>query len=159
MRGALVSLFALASLVACEPRDTDVPTTDANAAQTQIEEVRDSWIASAERDDAASVASLYTDDAVLVGADGRPAEGRQAIQRSLAEAFPAASGLRVTSREMRVSGDLAYDYGEFSQQVTPPGGQPMQVTGAYLVVLRRQDDGTWRITKHLSATPQPQPGG
>ena len=134
-----------------EPEIGEQPVTaDPAAARQEIEQLRSEWVAAAERDDAAAVAALYTDDAVVASSDGPPAVGRQAIEQVWTEAFPRASELEIRSNRFETSGDVAYDYGEFSQVLTPAEGEPMQVTGEYLVALERQSDGAWKITRHIS---------
>lgn len=161
---ALVLLVALSLVTAgCQqdPSQTAVKTaqtaveqsaqTDTAADRQNIEQMREQWVAAAERDDAAAVAAFYGDDAVVTSPDSATAaEGRQAIQDLWSKNFPMATGLQVRSTETEVSGDLAYDYGEFSQRVTPPKGKATDVQGRYIVVFKRQSDGAWKIDKHLS---------
>ena len=130
--------------------------TDTAASLRDIEALRDQWVAAAEKDDAATVTSLYTEDALVTSPDDPSAEGREAIQALWVKNFPLSSGLQVRSKEIEVSGDLAYDSGEFSQRITPPKGKAMDVQGRYLVVMKRQVGGTWRIDKHFSV-PLPPP--
>ena len=130
--------------------------TDTAAMVRDIETVRDQWVAAAEKDDAATVTALYTADAVIDSPEEPSVAGREAIQAYWLKNFPLASGLQVRSKETEVSGDLAYDYGEFSQRITPPKGKAMDAQGRYLVVLKKQADGSWKIDKHFSF-PLPPP--
>lgn len=151
-------LIAVISLIVagCTPQAPAPPATDVNALRDEVGKIRADWTAAAERDDAAAVAQFYTDDAVMMGADGVVARGRQGIQEYFAKAFATSGGLQVTPTAFDASGDLAYDSGRYSQDVTPPGGQPMKVSGHYVVVLKRQADGAWKIVHHI-ATPEAQP--
>lgn len=153
-------LVLLLPVIACDTgarqtavTDDTLQLADAGEARSQIERVRSDWIAAAERDDAATVAAMYVEDAVMVGTGSPPARGRQAIQAALAQEFPTSRNLSVESHDLTVSGDLAYDYGEFSVQVTPPGGRARTESGHYVVVLKRQPDGSWKIVRHLSTMP------
>lgn len=157
----LTILISLSFLVAgCKPAEApaEAPaveqpaTPDPAIAQQDIERLRSEWIAAAELDDAETVATLYTDDAVVASSDGPPAVGREAIKQMWTQAFPMGSGLQIRSHESAASGDVAYDYGEFSQRITPAKGKPMDVTGEYLVALERQSDGAWKITRHVSVS-------
>jgi uncharacterized protein (TIGR02246 family) len=153
-------LFLMLPLVACDTtrqtsetdEDAAAPANEA-ATRAQIEQLRNDWIAAAERDDAATIAPMYVDDAVMVGTGTPPASGREAIQEALAQGFPQSRNLRVTSRDLTVSGDVAYDYGEFSEEFTPPGGRSETRTGHYVVILKRQSDGNWKIVRHVSTMP------
>ena len=135
--------------------DTAAVRQDPAAARTEIERIRDNWRSAAERDDAGAVAALYTDDAIFVGTETPEVRGRAAIQETFGQQFPMSTVSRIESRDLTVSGDMAYDYGEFTQQVTPPNAPGQTINGHYLVVLRRQSDGSWKIVRHVSTTPTP----
>lgn len=156
---ALMLLVTLSLLVAgCQPAEppaepmvsTQPAAPDPAVDRAAIDRLRDDWIAASEKDDAMTVAGFYTDDAVHSSPDDPEVQGREAIQALWTRLFPAASGLKIRSLRQEVSGDLAYDYGEYTQRITPPKGKPMDVTGRYLVVLKRQPDGAWKLVNHTS---------
>lgn len=165
MGGRLLALPLVLAVLACEPaddsaaRDTavagDTPTVkqDPATSRAEIERIRENWRSAAERDDAGAVAALYADDAIFVGTETPEVRGRAAIQERFGEQFPVSTVSRIESRDLTVSGDMAYDYGEFTQQVTPPNAPGQTINGHYLVVLRRQNDGSWKIVRHISTTP------
>jgi len=157
-RRTLVALSLLAfSACAEKPADTADTTAPAPATRAVVDSAREAWIAAAARDDAAAVAAMYTDDAVVVGSEGPPLVGRAAIQQALAEGFPVSTINSITSKEIVVSGDLAYDYGEYQETFTLPNSQPQTIKAHYLVTLRRQPDGSWKLSKHLTTTPPAAP--
>jgi uncharacterized protein (TIGR02246 family) len=169
MRTAAFSIFILLAFVACEtePIVTDTapapdraaarPAPDRDADRGVVEQVRSQWLEAAERNDATAVAALYSDDAIVTSPEGEAVRGRESIQELWERQFPMASDLDVDSSDFEVSGDLAYDYGTFTQTLTLPDREAMEVEGEYVVILRRQDDGQWRITRHLSFNRTPQP--
>jgi uncharacterized protein (TIGR02246 family) len=118
-------------------------------------ELRNAWIAAAERDDAAAVASLYTDDAIFMGIDGEVLNGRAAIEASLAEAFKTNSGLTVTEESSETAGDVVYSTGQWRQKVGTPDGKTVDAEGRYLVITRLQEDGTLKIVRHVSMLKEP----
>ncbi|HUH12349.1 MAG TPA: SgcJ/EcaC family oxidoreductase [Longimicrobiales bacterium] len=142
-------------LVACdmeEPADEGVATgmaasRDAGAAEARVAQLRDAWIEGARASNAATVASLYAEDAVMVGADGQVSEGRQAIHDALD--FEGMTHLQINSTDMEVGSEVASDMGTFTQGFQTAVGQ-QTLTGRYLVVLRLQEDGSWKITQHLA---------
>ncbi|MGH9456207.1 MAG: YybH family protein [Thermoanaerobaculia bacterium] len=166
MRIVLLTLLVSLSLIvsACQPTEappepatTDqTATADPAADREAVQRLREEWIAGAERDDATAVAALYTEDAVVTSPNDPPAEGREAIQALWTRDFPMGSDLVIRSSETAVGGDVAYDYGEYSQRITPPEGEPMDISGEYLVALERQADGSWKITKHVSIPRMPE---
>jgi uncharacterized protein (TIGR02246 family) len=123
---------------------------DDNAAKDAIAKVRSAWKEGSDKKDAAGVAALYSDDAILVGTDIPPASGKAEIQTRLGQMFSMSSVGSIDTKETAVGGDIAYDYGTFHQTITPPKGKPMDVNGAYIVTLHKQADGSWKITHHIS---------
>jgi len=127
---------------------------DEATGRREVEQLRDAWVAAAERDDAPAVAALYAEDAVFVSTETGPARGRAAIQEMLSQSFPVSTLENIASSDLVVSGDLANDYGEFTQRFHPAGAPQQTIRGHYSVTLRRHPDGAWRIIRHLSTTPQ-----
>lgn len=166
MRRSLSLLSLLLAASACStgtkaPADsTAVAAGDTGAAamasadngKDAIGKLRSSWKDMADKKDSAGVAGLYSDDAVLVGTDIPFASGRAEIEKRLGQMFAVAVVKSIDSKDTSVGGDVAYDYGTFSQTVTPPKGKPMEQTGYYLVTAKKQADGTWKITHHVSST-------
>jgi uncharacterized protein (TIGR02246 family) len=160
MRTLIIILSVAILTVACAPQ-ADPPADHARpvgvgaegmtteASQQQIDQLRQRWVEAAQRGDAAAVAALYADDAVVTSAQEQ-ARGRQQIEQLWQRQLPMTSNLQINSTRSEAGRDLASDYGTFSQQITPPDGAPMQVSGEYLVVTRREDDGSWRVVKHMS---------
>ena len=48
-------------------------------------------------------------------------------------------------RTLRNGDNLAVLYNDWTMTVTPPGGQPTEMTGKAIEVVCRQADGTWRF--------------
>jgi uncharacterized protein (TIGR02246 family) len=163
MRTSMVA-FASIALAACAktnapPADTTasssamMPAASNDDAKAAIGKLRDAWVAAANAKNSAAVGAMYTDDAVLAGTTVPVTNGRAAIEKVWADAFPIASNLKVNSEKTEVSGDMAYDYGTYSQHIAPPKGKAMEDTGRYLVVFKRQADGSWKIAAHVGVTP------
>lgn len=160
MRAAKMALAAIA-LCACAKgggSGADSTTAGASAADTTngavaVAKLRDDWTDGSHTQSASKVAAMYTDDAVLVGSEQPLASGRSAIEAALAKNFEMSHGLKINSENTEVSGNLAYDFGTYSQLIQPPKGAQIVVGGAYLVVLKRQSDGSWRIVRHMTTTP------
>jgi uncharacterized protein (TIGR02246 family) len=160
---ALVIISALV-LAACSkesPRPGDTvsvattaqPAGNGEAGRAAILKVRNAWLAAEKKDDAAGVAVLYADDAVFVGTGTPPAHGRAAIQEAFAKSFPITSVTSLDSKQLVANEKVGYDFGEFTQELTPPNAKPQTIHGQYLVALARQPDGSWKITKHVATTP------
>jgi uncharacterized protein (TIGR02246 family) len=93
--------------------------------------------------DAASLASLYHDDARLLAPNMEPAEGRPAIQAAFQQLLDmGARSLEVEPLDVREEGDLTIEYGRFVLGIEPPGAAPMTDVGKYVVVHETRDGST-----------------
>jgi uncharacterized protein (TIGR02246 family) len=98
-----------------------------------------------------AVLALYTPDAVFMDADGSRVAGLPALKPFFATVLAQYSAKpRVHSVENSASGDLAYDWGDYSEVVTPMGksGAAIETRGTYLVILKRVQ-GKWKIAEQM----------
>ena len=157
MRRMTTSLLLLVPLLlgACElpTLGSDEPAEpqrigpgQARSAEAQIGQLRDKWVEAIRAGNGAAVAELYAEDAVMVGLDGRVLEGRQAIQSGLP--LQGLASIELTSTDQELGGEVASDMGTFTQAFQTPMG-PRNVAGRYVVVLRLQQDGAWKIAQHV----------
>ena len=87
--------------------------------------------------------------------DGQPSEfagsGSDALKSRLTnlfERFTAKLGVIVI--EIRLQGDLAYDYGWHDLTLTPKdGGQPIRRRDRYVDIWRRNKEGDWRLWMYM----------
>jgi uncharacterized protein (TIGR02246 family) len=100
-----------------------------------------------ERGDAAAIAALYTEDAVLLPSGGR---NRQQGRASIERFFTLAPGVEVVDHSLEttsleVKGDTAVEIGRWTSVTRRDGGEPRKGTGPYLLVWERGGDGAWRV--------------
>jgi ketosteroid isomerase-like protein len=51
--------------------------------------------------------------------------------------------------DLKLSGDLAFYHGTWTQKNTPKdGGEPRKLNGNAIVILQKQADGAWKIIYH-----------
>ena len=160
MRMRAVAMSCVLLTAACQQTENAQATADVAEKASGVNpanngELRAQWIAAAERDDAAAVAAMYTDDAIFLGNDAQAYTGRAAIEAAFAESFKANSGLTVAEESSVTSGDVVYSTGTWTQQVATPGGKTVTADGRYLVISQMQPDGTWKITRHVSLLKPP----
>lgn len=91
--------------------------------------------------------ALYTPQAQFLTETGERFTGREAIRdltRGAMDMFT--SDLVFESKVTEVSGDMAYDNGDYHETLTgAKDGKTLHPHGTYLMVLRRQADGKWLI--------------
>jgi ketosteroid isomerase-like protein len=67
------------------------------------------------------------------------------------------SDLTLHSQNLEISGDLAYDSGDFQETLTViASGSKISAKGSYIILFKRQPDGTWLIIQQVfTGTPPP----
>jgi uncharacterized protein (TIGR02246 family) len=110
------------------------------------------------RGDMAAAVEFYTNDAKFLPPNMQIVNGKQAIK----EFFEAgkAMGLRrldFETIEVGYDGNLAYERGAINITIEPEGGQAMVDKGKYLVLMKRQADGSWKVAVDIWNSDLSQP--
>ena len=95
------------------------------------------------RGDAAGCAAFFSEDVALLPPNQPMIRGREAFEESYRARMNQDSGGTHSNTlvEYGVEGDLAYEIGTFAVTGTNPPEQ-----GKFVNILRRQSDGTWKVT-------------
>lgn len=109
-----------------------------------IRRLIDAWMAASKAGDTAAVLDMMTDDVVFM------TPGREPFGKAEFEAT--SKGMRdyrieghAEVRELKVLGDCAWIRNRLELQITPPDGESSQRSGYTLTVLRKGEDGRWRL--------------
>jgi hypothetical protein len=143
--------MAIAQSVAKAPaKDT---RRDNKTFDTEMQNLRDTWVQEFNAGHADKVAALYTSDAVLMRWDGS-VHGYDSILAELERSARAgAHDYVVHSLHTERSGDLGYDTGAYNVTLS----RNRVVEGNYLVVVKLIN-GQWKIVAHASvANPAQKP--
>ncbi len=127
--------------------------------QQAIEETNTQFCEAVNRGDAAAVAALYAEDAKLLPPNTEMVSGRQAIQAFWEGALEMGVwDINLESVGVGYDGNLAYEIGAYTLNIQPEGGQAMTDTGKYVLVRKRQADGTWKMTADIWNSSVPAAG-
>jgi ketosteroid isomerase-like protein len=119
-----------------------------------IEKLHQQDIAATLSRDPVALTDLWTDDAVRLGA-GRPAEvGKKAIRESN-ERWSALPGIKVLSyvpetKDLTILKGWAIEWGYITgSYAESPGGEPKQIRGTRLMVLKKMPNGSWKCFRGM----------
>jgi uncharacterized protein (TIGR02246 family) len=167
-RYSIVALLALAACTTKEARrDTAAPATatlagspasDVAAVRQAIEANNARYESASIKGDTATLAGLYADDAVLMFANIPAVRGRDAIAKAYAGMAAAMklSALKLTTQDVIAAGDYAIETGAFDMtSQAAKGGKPMHDVGKYLVVWKKQADGSYKMLRDIENNDQP----
>ena len=98
-----------------------------------------------------NVVALYAPDAVFLTGTGDRFSGRDAIRAVFKTAMEGhTSDLTPRSLVTEVSGNLAYDSGDYLETIIPASGvAKTELKGNYVIVFKRQRSGKWLIIEHV----------
>jgi uncharacterized protein (TIGR02246 family) len=113
-------------------------------ARRAIEAAVTRYVAATNQGDAEALAELYAEDAVLLPPDHEPIQGREAIGDFWRQGTD--PGLEVRTLRMEVDGDVGYLVGSYHLPATEE--EPAD-SGKYVLCLRRQPDGSWKLTADI----------
>jgi uncharacterized protein (TIGR02246 family) len=125
------------------------------AGQRQIEAFNKKYIAAHLRMDNAAVLSMWAEDGISLLPATDPMIGKEAIGKFMDEVVGRMPGYHMQKMDVdfqgiEVSGDWASEWAEEHQVVQPPPGRRViDSYGKLLLVLHRESDGNWRITREM----------
>jgi ketosteroid isomerase-like protein len=113
--------------------------------------LREEWVKDLHTKQLEPILKFYAPDAAFLQPNGDRITGSAAL-RSLFQNIMATftSDLTLHSRALEASGDLAYDSGDFEELLTNVAtGAKIASKGSYIVIYKRQSDGSWKIVQHV----------
>ena len=140
-----------------QPGEQQVTTTgpDVEAITAWLEQCTSAFAAG----DYERALTLFSDDALLMPPNSPPLSLDEA--RSIYQVMFRENTMQLTgpAAEVVVSGDLAALRASYEQTNTPKGeGEPTSMSGPWLIVLRKQSDGSWKGWHNMwSVVPPPPP--
>ena len=94
-------------------------------------------------------AGQYTDDAMMLPANGPALHGKADIQAWMA-AYPPFSNFVTTVDEVEGNDDMGYMRGSYEMDITMPGMTgPTHEKGKWIEVLKKQADGSWKVARDI----------
>lgn len=132
----------------------------AQSADPALEKLRQSYEQAWVKGDANAIATHYTEDALVVNADGVH-HGRAAVLKNLTTNLAGpwkGSTLSVHMGQSQTLGaDMSLNEGTYEVKgLTGPDGKPLVIKGSYINTLVKKG-GAWVIAGHMAFAPPPPP--
>jgi ketosteroid isomerase-like protein len=124
-----------------------------------LAKTREAWVQDLRTKQLEPILKLYAADAVFLQPTGERITGSAGL-RNLFQTIMATfnSDLTLHSQNLEASGDLAYDSGDYQESLTTIAtGAKITSKGSYIIIFRRQPNGSWQIVQHVW-TGAPPPG-
>ncbi|MBV8763718.1 MAG: SgcJ/EcaC family oxidoreductase [Hyphomicrobiales bacterium] len=113
----------------------------------QIQMLNDQFADAFNRGDALTLATMYTEEAVVLPAGAPLVRGREAIQNFWKKGAEQLEGMRLTTLDVQPLGnDAAREIGTFVLKTK--GQSPQQLDGKYVVIWQK-DGGKWKLSTDI----------
>jgi uncharacterized protein (TIGR02246 family) len=117
-----------------------------NSATLEVTAVREAWLAAVRSADIGRLASLVTEDVVVVHVDGRCIRGKDEFEADFLKAFESFRiEQRVVDPEISIRGNWAFEIARMESTLTLIQGGEAIRAATTLVALRRQPGGSWKV--------------
>lgn len=137
------------------------PAANSAAETNGINDLRAKYAGAMAASDAAALAALFTDNAVTMPDHHAAIEGRAAIQQNFMDQFAQMGmNIQILPVDTEINGETAYERGTWTMTIVPKaaGSQPMKQNGKYIVILKKQPNGSWLIQNDIDNSNDPPPG-
>lgn len=160
MRNALLlpGIFAaFLALTACQPGGAVTSPED----EAAVKKVLSGIVSTFNAGDYDGMLAYYEDDVLVQSNIGPEITSKDGWRQSLKTSMPPGVKLQMNfdTSELKVSGDMAYERGVYTVQMTP-NGAPAQVAfkGRYVHMLKRDAKGAWKGWRLFEIVDQTPPG-
>tara|TARA_Y100001934_G_C12021423_1_gene616993 strand:+ start:296 stop:754 length:459 start_codon:yes stop_codon:yes gene_type:complete len=139
----LLLLFLL--IISCSP------SADYDSNILEIKKVNQKYLEFYNSGNYEGVASLHTEDAVVMPPNVPARIGKDQIMSAIKEEVDMGfTDLKFIENDIKIFGNLAYDEGSYSLNVKSEKGEVIDNdSGKYLVVWEKQNDGRWLMKKDI----------
>ncbi len=155
MKATSILTLVGAALVATSCGGGAGPLSDEDRAA--IQSTVDTYVQTTLAADWTTWSELWADDAVNMPPNEAALVGLPAIMEWM-EAFPEVTAFTSTPSEISGAGDVAYVRGVYEYTATVEG-ESVTDSGKYLVVMRKDADGSWKTTSQIWNSDLPLPQG
>lgn len=119
-----------------------------------IEALHSKDLAAGKAGDVNTLATLWTDDGVVLPPARDPIIGIAAIQKWVESNPPNFTKFTLTElvmdfKDVQIVGDTAYEWGFTRLSFVPKGGSGQHLSSKLMRVLRRQPDGSWKVARSM----------
>jgi uncharacterized protein (TIGR02246 family) len=111
-----------------------------------IRDVVARWFAASQAGDTKAVLELMTDDVIFM-VPGKEPFGKQEFEKTSTQMKDVMIDGNADIREVQVLGDWAFIRSHLTVTMTPHNAAPVRRSGYTLTLLRKGEDGDWRLAR------------
>jgi ketosteroid isomerase-like protein len=123
------------------------PKVNLNAELQALRQADITWSEAATAKDVDRYVDFYDNDISLIDPSGQINRGKASLQEIVNEAFSTPGYFltwQVENAFVAKAGDLGYTNGSWNKQITSENGEQLKTHGSYLIIWKKQTDGSWK---------------
>lgn len=136
----LASLFVFCNINAATRQSTEIKQE-----KVSIEKLSASFTTAWNKRDSAAVVNLLADDAMLMTGKSLIKNRDSLIYILVSQQMHVTQQLNFQILQSGMSNDLGYESGNWSMQIAFPNQKPVDLTGNYTLIWKKQKDKSWKI--------------
>jgi ketosteroid isomerase-like protein len=121
-------------------------TNNETATVSAIDSVNTAFDEAWNKKDSAAVVSMLADDIIMISGKSILKGKEELAKNFVGRQMPVAGNLKVKKERVDASGNLGYETGTWSLQVSLPGKTPFEQTGNYNFVWKKDADKNWKVS-------------
>ena len=125
---------------------------------TPEEEIRaadQAWLEAFAAGDLERSLAFCADDCAVMPENAPAAQGLEAIREVFRGWFKPGLKIRWTPDRVEASGDLGFSSGTYEMSFDDPKGETIGDRGKYVIVWKKQADGSWKVIRDISNSDLP----
>lgn len=142
----LLLLTTFVTLISCKEQPQPQSAQELTSVAVRIDSLNAIFVAAWNKKDSSAIMSTLAMDAVVMN-DSVILTGKEDIAKNwVSGGVKVLSNIATKSSIQKASGDLAYDGGTYSLDLSIPNGPTLKERGNYSLVWTRQPDQQWLLT-------------
>jgi ketosteroid isomerase-like protein len=138
-------LFLCLAIISCNQETSKETDYENQLAEVNVDSLRSVFLAGWNNKDSTAIMNTIAENAVVMN-DSLIHSGTHAISKNwVSGGVKVLSNIKTNSSISDGNGNIAYDGGTYSLDLTPPGGPVLKERGNYSLVWARQKNGEWRL--------------
>ena len=124
-------------------------------AEDEIRAADQQWLKAFAAGDLDAALGFCAPDCAVLVANAPSAAGLEAIRILFAGWLKPDLKINWTPTKVEASGDLGYSSGTYEMSFQDPSGRTINDHGKYVIVWKRQRDGSWKVVRDISNSDLP----
>ena len=133
-------------IMSCHQQDDKASHNEIKHTSINVDSLNAIFVAGWNNKDSAAIMETIADNAVVMNDSLIHTGTKDIANKWISGGVKVLSNIKTNSSISEGNGNIAYDGGTYSLDLTPPGGPVLKEKGNYSLVWTKQNNGEWKLT-------------